>query len=284
MCVSTATRGPMSSSPGPAAAALAEQDERQLESLRQLEHPVLLVVIAVPLRARQHGVVVVDDDGAGARLVEQGAVDRAHAGDHAVARRVLAQRLDGVALVLPRDDQRPVFLEGPGIDEAVDVLARHAVAQLPAPGDRLRPVLVQRRRRGGRSALAQVVADVIQVQSGHRGDGAARDLGLLDEDDGIALADHVARRHRDAADDAAVRGGDDVLHLHRLDDGELLALAHLVTDGDVDGDDGALDRGGDPGRAVGSGRRRRPRPRRAPSPARPSPGRHARTAPADRDS
>ena len=34
---------------------------------------------------------------------------------------------------------------------------------------------------------------------GHRGDGAARDLGLLDEDDGIALANDVARRHRDAA-------------------------------------------------------------------------------------
>ena len=156
--------------------------------------------------------------------------------------------------MLPRDDERPVFLEGPGIDETVDVLARHAVAQLPAPGDRVRPVLVQPEGVAV-VVLAQVVADVIRVQSGHRGGGAARDLGLLDEDDGIALADHVARRHRDAAHDAAVGGGDHVLHLHRLDDGELLALAHLVTDGDVDGDDGALDRGGDPGRAVGSGRR-----------------------------
>ena len=147
----------------PAAAALAEQDQRQLEALRQLEHPVLLVVIAVPLRARQHRVVVVDDDGAGPRLVEQLAVDRAHAGDDAVARRVLAQRLDRVALVLPRDDERPVFLEGPGIDEAVDVLARHAVAQLPAPGDRVRPVLVQPEGVAV-VALAQVVADVIRVQ------------------------------------------------------------------------------------------------------------------------
>ena len=86
--------------PRPAAAALAEQDDRQLESLCQLEDPILLVVVAVPLRAGQHGVVVVDDDGAGARLVEQRAVDGAHARDHAVARRVLAERLDGVPLVL----------------------------------------------------------------------------------------------------------------------------------------------------------------------------------------
>ena len=155
--------------------------------------------------------------------------------------------------MLPRDDQRPVFLERSGIDQAVDVLARHAVAQLPAPGDRVRPVLVQPE---GVAVVvfAQVVADVIRVQSHHGGDGAAHDLGFLDEDDGIAFANHVARRHRDAAHDAAMRRGDHVLHLHRLDDGDLLALAHLVADGDVDGDDGALDRGGDPGRAVGAGR------------------------------
>jgi hypothetical protein len=73
----------------PAAAALAEQHDRQLESLRELEDPVLLVVIAVSLRARQHGVVVVHDEGAGSRFVEERPVDRTGARDHAVARRVL---------------------------------------------------------------------------------------------------------------------------------------------------------------------------------------------------
>ena len=69
-----------------------------------------------------------------------------------------------------RDDERPVFLEGSGIDEAVDVLARHSVAQLPAPGDRVRPVLVQPE---GVAVVvfAQVVADVVRVQSRHGGDG-----------------------------------------------------------------------------------------------------------------
>ena len=92
----------------------------------------------------------------------------------------------------------------------------------------------------------------------HRGrDIAAGHRGFLDEDDGIALAHHVARRHRDAADDAAMGRGDHVLHLHRLDHRDLLAPAHHVTDGDVDRDDGALDRRSDSGRAVGAGRRDR---------------------------
>ena len=150
--------------PRPAAAALAEQDDRQLEALRQLEHPVLLVVIAVPLRARQHGVVVVDDDGAGARLVEQRAVDGAHAGDHAVARRVLAQRLDGVSLVLPRDDERPVFLEG-ARDRRGGRCSRAACGSPASGAGRPHPAGSRPAPRAWRSyVLAQVVADVIRVR------------------------------------------------------------------------------------------------------------------------
>ena len=90
--------------------------------------------------------------------------------------------------------------------------------------------------------FAQVVADVIEVELSRRGDGAAHDVGLLNEYDRETFSDDVARRHGDAADDPAIRGGDDVLHLHRLDDGNLLAFADLVAVGDIDGDDGALDR------------------------------------------
>ncbi len=75
----------------PAAAALAEQDHRQPEAMRQLEHAVLLVVVAAALRAGQHRVVVVHQRRARVRLVEQVAVDVAHAGDDAVRRRVPAQ-------------------------------------------------------------------------------------------------------------------------------------------------------------------------------------------------
>ena len=102
---------------GPAAAALAEQDQRQAEAMRELEDPILLVVVAAALRARQHGVVVVHQRRARARFVEQVAVDRAHAGDDAVGRRVLAQLLHRVALVLPRHDQWPVFVERARIDQ-----------------------------------------------------------------------------------------------------------------------------------------------------------------------
>jgi hypothetical protein len=41
-----------------AAAALAEQYDRQAEAVRQLEHPVLLVVISMSLRAGEHRVVI----------------------------------------------------------------------------------------------------------------------------------------------------------------------------------------------------------------------------------
>ena len=220
--------------------------------MRQLEHAVLLVVVALPLRAGQHRVVVMHQRRARARLVEQVAVDVAHAGDDAVARRVLAQLIQRVALMLPRHDQRPVFVERARIDQPLDVFARHLVAGLAPAGDGLGAVLVQRQR-VALDVLAQIVADVIEVELLRRGHRAARNLGLLDEDDRKAFAHHVARMHGDAAHDARVRRCDDMLHLHRFHHGHLLALPHLVTLGDVDRDDGALNRRSDADRAVRSG-------------------------------
>jgi acetyl-CoA carboxylase carboxyltransferase component len=46
--------------PRSAAAALAKQDQRQLKAMREFEDTVLLVVVPVTLRSRQHGVVVMD--------------------------------------------------------------------------------------------------------------------------------------------------------------------------------------------------------------------------------
>ena len=151
-----------------------------------------------------------------ARLVELVAVDIAHAGDDAVARRVLAQLVQRVALMLARDDQRPVFVERARIDQPLDVFARHLVAGLAPAGDGLGPVLVQRQR-VALDVLAQVVADVIEVELFRGRHRAACDLRLLDEDDRKAFAHHVARMHGDAADDARMRRRDHVLHLHRLD-------------------------------------------------------------------
>src|SRR5690348_17395221 len=71
-------------------APLAEQYDRQAEAVRQLEHPVLLVVIAVSLCAGEHRVIIVHHHSARTALVEQLAVDRTGAGDNTISWRVLA--------------------------------------------------------------------------------------------------------------------------------------------------------------------------------------------------
>ena len=98
--------------------------------------------------------------------------------------------------------------------------------------------------------LAQVVADVVQVERFFHGDGATGDLGFLDEHDGKALANDIAGRHCHGAHDAAMRGRDDVLHFHGFDDRDLLALPHFVAHGDGDRRNGALNRRGDTDRSV----------------------------------
>ena len=102
--------------------------------------------------------------------------------------------------------------------------------------------------------LPQIVADVIQIQRSTSAVSAPPATSACSmKTMGKPSRTTSLGRHRDAADDAAVRGGDDVLHLHRLDDRDLLALPHLVADGDVDRNDRALDRRGNAERAVGAG-------------------------------
>ena len=234
---------------GPSAAALAVQHQRKFEPLRQFEHAILLVVVAVSLGAGEHGVIVVHQCRPRSCLVEQIAVNGAHARDYPVPGGVFPQRLDTVAPMLPGHDQRPVFFERSGIHQPVDILARHAVAEFPATSDGVRAVFVQAE---GVSVVGflEVAADKVRVEGAFGGDGSAGDLGLLDKDDGVAFADHVAGGHGNAADDAGVGGGNQVLHLHGFDDGELLAPAHGLADRDIDGDDGTLDGGGYSARAV----------------------------------
>ena len=226
---------------GASAAAFPEEDQRNAETVRQLEHAILLVVVAAPLGSREHGVVVVHEHRARGFFAEERGVDRADAGDQAVRRGVPAQRLHVVAAVLAGDDQRPVFLERTLVHELGDVLPRHAVAARIALGDGLGAVLVVD---VGVAfvGLLEVRADVVEVLflgHGHRVDA---DLGFFDEDDRVALAHHVAFGKSDLADDAVAVRGDDVLHLHGLHDGDLLAFADLVAGGDVEGHDRALDR------------------------------------------
>jgi len=57
--------------------------------------------------------------------------------------------------------------------------------------------------------------------------GAAR-RGRFHDQDPRALGDLRVLRHRDLADRAVDRGGQGVLHLHRLDDGDTLAARDLL--------------------------------------------------------
>ena len=229
----------MESSPGRPPPPLPEQHHRDAEAVREFEHPVLLVVVATALRPGEDRVVVVHHHRPRLLLVEQLAVDRADPGDQAVRRGVPAQFLHVVAPVLACNDQRPVLLERPGVHELVDVLAGHPVTAGVAFLHRLGPVLVQ----GVGVAfvqLLQVGTDVVRIELLRRRRAPAAHRRLLDEDDRVALAHHVAGRHGDPAHDAVAVGGNDVLHLHRLDHRHLLTLPDLVVHRHIHRDDGAL--------------------------------------------
>src|ERR1051326_4813573 len=102
---------------GSATSALAKQYERQTEAVAELEDAILLVVVAAALCAGKHRIVVMDQRRTRLRFIEEIAIDRARAGDDAVARGVPPQLLHRIALVLARHDQRPVFVERTWIDQ-----------------------------------------------------------------------------------------------------------------------------------------------------------------------
>src|SRR5581483_1451197 len=109
---------------GPATSSLAKEYKRQTEAVTELEDAILLIVVAATLCAGKHRIVIVDQRRTRPRFVKEVAINRAGAGDDAVAWRVPPQLLHRVALVLARHDQRPVFVERTRIDQACDVFAR----------------------------------------------------------------------------------------------------------------------------------------------------------------
>ena len=61
-----------------------------------------------------------------------------------------------------------------------------------------------------------------------------RNLGVLDVDDRITLADDIAFCHRDLAHDAIVFGLDDMFHFHGFYHRDLLTFGHFVANAHVD--------------------------------------------------
>jgi hypothetical protein len=129
-----------------AASALGKQHHGQLLIQRDAQHAVGLGVVAHALRARQHrGVVSHDHGAAGLGPVDQ-AVDAADPGHHAVGRSVAHQVVFAAAAALGGHGQRAVFDETAFVAQVGDVLARRALAQRMAFGDRLGAARIERER------------------------------------------------------------------------------------------------------------------------------------------
>ena len=126
---------------GAAATALGEEDGGQAHALDQLEQPVLLAVAEGALGAGEDGVVV-GEDGAGAALAEELAVDPGRAGDQAVGGGAGDQVLDLASPSLGGDRETAVLDEGARIDQVGEVLARRASAAGVAALDRVAARLV----------------------------------------------------------------------------------------------------------------------------------------------
>ena len=236
-----ARRRPMPSvSPGPPAAAFGEEHDREAAGARRARTAGPSSRGSTALRAGEDGVVVRHRD-------DRVAVDRADAADEPVGRRALDELLERAAAALRGDDERRVLDEGAVVDEVGDVLARGAAPGRRGAARRRRAGGGRARRRGGR---------------GPRRDRGARDRGRRRRDASPLPAAPTSRAlsigssaspgmtvvptpTAIAVDHAGDVGGDDVLHLHRLEHDELLPGAHLVALADVDRDDRALHRRGD---------------------------------------
>ena len=124
---------------GPPAAAFGEEHDRQPPLLGQMQHAVLLLVIAHALRAGEHGVVVGHRDDARFLVGELVAVHTAQPHHQPVARRALDQFVHRVAAQLAGHHQARIFGEGTRIAQIVDILARRALAGLAPLGHRVGP-------------------------------------------------------------------------------------------------------------------------------------------------
>ncbi len=208
LAVEPARRGPVGVDTT-AAAALAEDDDRQAASLREPQEAVGLGVSHPALGAGQDRVVV-GHHGDG------NAPGRGGAEHDTVGGSPLDQLLDRAGRPLRGDGQTAVLDERTLIDQVGDVLPGGAPALGVPAFDHLRASLVE----GGAApadGLAQVVADVVRVGARGAFGRAARGARRLGVGDGLAGVDEVADRHGHLADDARPVRHHDVVHLHRLE-------------------------------------------------------------------
>ena len=164
-----------------------------------------------------------------------------YAGDQAVGWRVLDEIVDLAPPALRGDRQRAVFDEGAFVDEVSDVLSGRPLIGLAPPLDRGRTVLVQRDR-VPRDDFGKVGTDMIEIDIRLFSDIVAFDFGRLDKQDGFAVHQGGPGAAGDLRHPAAMRRGDEMLHLHGFEHRDLLAGADKVAFADVDRHDRALQR------------------------------------------
>lgn len=220
---------------GPPAAALREEHHGEPPPLGELQHPVGLAVVLVPLSAGEHRVVV-------RHRHARSSLDRPGAGDHAVGGRGDDQVLQRAAAALGGDGERPELGEAARVAECVDVLPGRAAADPMPFGDRVGTVLVQADRMAAQR-LGEIRAYEVEVDAHIEGPVIGRFVPRrVEQHHRLSLCHRVAHRRRYGPYGPGRGRPEDMLHLHRLEDEQLLPGPHCVSRCDIDRHDGAAHR------------------------------------------
>ena len=217
-----------------------EEDHGESPTFGQLEQAVLLLVAQEALRTGEHGVVV--------RHRHHGTtVQRTDAADEPVRRCALDQLLERATPALRGDDERPVLQERSFVEQVGDVLPCGPATRAVTPRDRVGAMIVpsalvavehcgEIRSRAHRVRHGRIV---VCTDRRHRPSGGG------ERQQRLPLPHCRSDRHDHFLHDAAALGGDDVFHLHRLEDCDLLSWSHDIAGAHVDRDDRPLYRGRD---------------------------------------
>ena len=181
---------------GPAAAAFGEEHDGSRMLLRQLEQPVLLLVVAQPLRAREHGVVVRHRD----RSDWPSTVPMPPTSPSAGVRSISS--CERSPPPLRGHDERRVLHEAAVVDEVGDVLARGALPGRTPARDGVGSTVIETDV-VALDHLGEVGAHVVEVDRGRRAASSSpAPLADFDEHERVAGHHRVADRDRDAGHDA----------------------------------------------------------------------------------
>ncbi len=194
-------------------------------------------MVARALRAREHGIVIGHGRDARLFVAELRRIDRAQPHHQPVGGALFDQLVGGRAAAAPGDRQAAIFDEAARIEQVVEIFARGAMAGLAPLGHRIGPRRVQRAAMP-RIDLGQIGADMVEIDRlrlARRRIGD-RAVGGAHEQDRLADIERIADLGGDQRDFAALRGGDAMLHLHRLDHGDFLTRRHLVARRDIERD------------------------------------------------